>query len=300
LSIDKVGRRHDGDHIDGIPDLRLTVDNVSEKPIDDIILKDDRGGEWRLMYYRFARYLVMEGKPPSLQIYVATLGHGYPSVQLSCHDNGWEGFPQDLNPFVAQGSRALFGYSCLFTPMIPIFFSGEEFNASFRPIPWMSPHFLGDQDAGKGRWLYGCMLDWNELDQPEHHAMFEDIKTMIAIRKQHADVLAVIPDQVEPNLMAVPFDGESAVPLPYIRWNDHSAILVAANRDTNRDAHLRLRIPLHRIGMGDHASYTVTDLWPGGSTKVYSRGDLEDFALVVKRDRSQSGGLRLFKIQPHG
>lgn len=298
LTADKVGRRHDGDHIDGIRDLRLTVNNVSEKPIEDIILKDDRGGEWRMLYYRFSRYLVIEGKPPSIQVYVATLGHGYSSIQLSCHDNGWEGFPQNLNPFVAQGSRALFGYSCLFTPMIPIFFSGEEFDASFRPIPWMSPHFLGGQDAGKGRWLYGCMLDWNELDQPEHRAMFEDIKTMIAIRKQHADVLSVVADQEQPKLMAVPFLAESTVPIPYIRWNERWAVLIAANRDENKDVQLKLQIPVQGIGMGGHARYTVTDLWPDGATKTYSCEDLENFALVVKRDRTQGGGLRLLRIQP--
>src|SRR5208283_1717596 len=120
LTTDEIGRRDD--HLDGIPDVQLTVDNVSEKPIDDILVKDDRDNTWRNR-----SNLAVKGKAPSLQIYVATLGHGWPSLLLSCHDRGWEGFPLDKSPYVALGSRALFGYSFLFTPMIPVFFSGEEF-----------------------------------------------------------------------------------------------------------------------------------------------------------------------------
>jgi hypothetical protein len=75
-------------------------------------------------------------------------------------------------------------------------------------------------------------------------------------------------------------------------------VLIAANRDVNRDVHLKLKIPVQGTGMGGHARYTVTDLWPGGATKTYSREDLENFALVVKRDRSQAGGLRVLRIQP--
>ena len=289
LTTDEIGRRDD--HFDGIPDVQLTVDNVSEKPIDGILVKDDIYNRWRL--------LAVKGKAPSLQIYVATLGHGWPSLLLTSHDRGSEGFPLDKSPYVALGSRATFGYAFLFSAMIPIFFAGEEFDASFRPIPWESPHFLGDQDAGKGRILYGCMLDWDELSQPRHRDMFEDVKKMIAIRKRETDLFGVVPDQEEPKLKAVPFDGDITVPIPYIRWNDTGAVIVAANRDTNQDAHLKLRLPLQEIGMAGHASYRVTELWPGDEMKVHSDKDLASFGLVVKRDKTQGGGLRVFKIEPH-
>lgn len=295
LTTDEIGRRETGgDHLDGIPDIQLTVDNVSEKLVDAIVVKDERHNRWR-----YHINLAVKGKAPCLQIYVATLGHGWPSILLSCHDRGWEGFPLDKSPYVAQGSRATFGYAFLFSAMIPIFFAGEEFDASFRPIPWESPHFLGDQDTGKGRWLYGCMLDWDELSQPPHRDMFEDVKKMIAIRKREPSLLGVVPDQEEPKLKVVPFAGDIAVPIPYIRWNDSGAVIVAANRDTNQDAHLKLRLPLQEMGWAGHASYKVTELWPGEEMKVYSDQELASFAFVVKRDKTQGGGLRLFKIEPH-
>ena len=191
------------------------------------------------------------------------------------------------------------GYSGLFTPMIPIFFAGEEFDATFRPLPWQSPYLYGGKDPGKGRWLYGCMLDWDELKQPDHRAMFEDVKKMIAIRRREASVLPVLPEKEKPNLMAVPVHSEIKVPVPYVRWNDRSAILVVANRDTTQEASLRLEIPLRAIGLGGRVDYGVTDLWPGGRTKTYSENDLAAFTCTVRRDKTQGGGLRVFKIEPN-
>ena len=40
--------------------------------------------------------------------------------------------------------------------MIPIFFSGEEFDATFYALPELTPDLYGGKDAGKGRWLYGA------------------------------------------------------------------------------------------------------------------------------------------------
>ena len=39
-------------------------------------------------------------------------------------------------------SGALFGYARLFMPMIPPFSAGEEFDAMYRPIPWLLPNYL--------------------------------------------------------------------------------------------------------------------------------------------------------------
>jgi hypothetical protein len=198
---------------------------------------------------------------------------------------------------VAQGSRALFGYSCLFTPMIPIFFAGEEFDATYRPIPWLSPHLWGGGELGTGKWLYGTMLDWDELQQPEHAAMLEDVKEMIAVRQQVATLLGLPAAEKEPQLRAVPHQSDIPVPVPYIRWNERAAILVAANRDASHDAHLTLQVPLKEIDWAGRTGYKVTTLWPGGESKTCSKQELESFACTVKRDKTRAGGLRVFKIE---
>jgi len=143
------------------------------------------------------------------------------------------------------------------------------------------------------------MLDWNELKSPEHASMFEDVRTMIAVRKQEASVLALPSANKEPHLMAVPCEQDIAVPVPYIRWNDRAAILVVANRNTTQDAHLKLRIPLKEMSMTGHANYKVTELWPGAKSKIYMEKDLGEFAITVQRDKTPGGGLRVIKIEPN-
>jgi hypothetical protein len=67
-------------------------------------------------------------------------------------------FPAGRNPYSAEGSRAIFGYSFLFTPMIPLFMGGEEFDANFRPLPELSPDLYSGRMPGRGHWLYGAQL----------------------------------------------------------------------------------------------------------------------------------------------
>src|SRR5208283_4787023 len=112
--------------------------------------------------------------------------------------------------------------------------------------------------------LYGCMLDWNEIGCAEHRAMLEDVARMIAIRKREAAILPVAVDQEEPRLRAVPCKCSIDVPVPYVRWSAQGAILVAANRDTSRDAQVELRVPLEEMGLGGHESHKVSDPWFGG------------------------------------
>jgi hypothetical protein len=304
LSADRVSRRRGDTQPDGLPDVRITLANVLHKSIANITVHNDMGDKWQFRAEGWeSRPLVMEvpessessAAVTSLDIYIATLAWGS-SILLSCHDNGWTGFPQDKNPYVAQGSRSMFGYSFLFSPMIPIFFSGEEFNATFHALPELTPDLYGGKDAGKGRWLYGAMLDWNELNEPEHRDMFIDVKKMMAIRKQNAEILSMCPGGVAPNLKAVQYEADIEVPVPYLRWSNRTAILIAANRNRDKDATLKLKIDLAGIGPGGRGSYTVSDLWSDAHPVRLTEAELEGFHCGVKRDGAAGGGLAVFMI----
>jgi len=307
LTADHASRRTDepAARPDGLPDVQLKLANMLAKPIANVTVTSDSGESWQLHPGQWTRALYIDNPAlldpfipgPTVDVFLATLSWGS-SVQLSCHDNGWTGFPLDQNPFVAQGSRALFGYSVLFTPMIPIFFSGEEFNATFHALPGLSPNLFGDRQAGQGRWLYGAQLDWAELDQPPHQAMFQDVRRMMAIRRQHAEVLAMCPGGTQPNLRRVEFTADTPVPVPYIRWGREYAILIAANRSRERDAALTLDIDLAATGLAGHARYTVTDLWSTAPLKSLTESELRSFSVTVSRDGIPQGGLAVFKIQP--
>ena len=283
--------------------MKITLDRVSRKPIANITVRNDEGEEWVLRSGQFVRPLAVDAPDtfgplvvgPEVDIYIATLAWGS-SIQLSCHDNGWTGFPLDKSPYVARGSRSLFGYSFLFSPMIPIFFSGEEFDATFHALPELSPNLYGDKDAGKGRWLYGAMLDWNELQQPEHKDMLVDVRKMMAIRNKNSAILAMCPGGKEPNLKAIQSQGSIKVPVPYLRWNDRTAIVVAGNRNRDVDADLRLTIDLSGTSLAGQKSYTVTDLWSSQAPRSFTAAQLLDFHCTIKRDGTAGGGLSVLKI----
>jgi hypothetical protein len=293
----------------GESELQLTVGGVSSSPVENIIVTrlDDRiwpePTRWSYgmkdgVPLTEGSPLKMEGTPPVVELYLTSF-YGYgPSILLSCHDNGWTGFPTNKNPYVAEGSRATFGYSFLFTPMIPIFMSGEEFDANFHAAPTLSPNLYGGKSPGKGKWLYGAELDWSELNQRGHRSMLDDVKRMLAIRRREWRVLAPqLHEEIEPALAAVPYRSDFSVPVPYMRWNGRSAIIVAANRSTEKDAHLSLRIPLEKIQQGTQGYFSVTDLWNERALGTYSAQQLNDFQLKIKRDKTAEGGLALLKIE---
>ncbi|WP_129777453.1 alpha-amylase family glycosyl hydrolase [Peristeroidobacter soli] len=305
---------------DEVADVQLRVtsvsgaprkDQASTRPIRDIIVtRKGDGAQWTLsgvnILGNFAGNpipirtgaMIVDGWLPDFKLNLRTLGDGLSSVLLSTHDNGWDGFSLDQNPYVAQGSRALFGYAFLFTPMIPIFMAGEEFDAKFHALPTLSPNLYGGKSPGKGRWLYGSMLDWSELTQSHHRDMLDDVSKMLAIRKQERAVLAPwMRSDLEPQLMAVPHISSIDVPVPYMRWKEDTAIIVMANRDTKSEALLQLKVPVDRLGDTPGAKYRVTDLWRGTEPRMYSRQELANFPYTVKPDKTPGGGLGILKIE---
>ena len=47
----------------------------------------------------------------------------------------------------------------------------------------------GEGEPGKGRWLYGSWIDWEQLKKPEKAEMLEDMKRIIKIRRAHPHLI---------------------------------------------------------------------------------------------------------------
>jgi hypothetical protein len=128
--------------------------------------------------------------------------------------------------------------------------------------------------------------------------MLEDVRSMIALRKQEKEVFAVSLDRARPNLCAVSYKCDAAVPVPYMRWTAGKAIVVAANRSTSEDVRLLLKVPLKAAGLDGRSRYKVTPLWPRGDATVKSEAELQAFPCVIQKDRTPGGGVRVFSIEP--
>lgn len=217
------------------------------------------------------------------------------SCILSCHDEGWEGFSDTENPYVAEGSRCLFGYSCLFTPAIPIFMAGEEFDADYKRLPELSYYLYKKERIGEGKWLYGSWIQWDQLKQKRHREMLADVKKMLAIRKQEKDVIHSVDNVAMPKIERVSYKAAVSVPVPYILWNDRKAILIAGN-NTDKNVKITTTLPLEKTGMASASKIRITDLWNGGS-KVVSAKYLSNFSFTIKKDRTAGGGLAVYKIE---
>ncbi len=220
----------------------------------------------------------------------------YSSGQISSHDNGWEGFEYD-NPYTAQGSRFIFGYGSLFSGLVPIWVSGEEFNAPYQALPTLSPHLFGGARPGEGKWLYGGEVQWGALDEPEHRAMFEDVKRLIAIRKSEARILGAATNTGDLRIQPLSYTSARPIPIPYLRWGGGQAVIVAGNPHTDQAVTVQVSVPVEPGRLTEAARYQLTDLWQGESWMV-ERADLHTLSLSIPPDKTSGGGLRLIRVAP--
>jgi Alpha amylase, catalytic domain len=240
----------------------------------------------------------VSGEAPNLQL---SLPVAFPSkgtyfcVQLSCHDNGWDGSPLDKNAYAAQGSRFVFGYTVLLAPGVPIFMSGEEFNADYVPLPTHTPGLFGKGEPGTGRWLYASWLQWEQLNNLEKQAMLGDVKRLIQIRRTNSDLIRPAPvGKPLEHLHAVSYNATADVPVPYLYQGKDKCILVAGNPHTDQDIEVTFTLP-EKIGFSEQQLLVVNDLWNDVSTRL-SVKEFEEQTFTIKRDKTPGGGMLVLSI----
>ncbi len=294
----------------------LCIENVSiGKKISDIVVMTGESivleglGE----YYEFEWYedinapiktdrqLRREGEAPTLKVsFPLPLQDGqYFNIQLSSHDCGWEGFPLDKNPYMAQGSRFVFGYGLMLAPAVPIFMSGEEFDANFVPLPGLSPKLFGGEDPGKGTWLYGSWVQWDQLKIKTKFEMLQDVKRMIRIRRQEEGLIHPICMGESINtLLKVEYESDLDLPAPYMYYGTGKMVMIAGNPNTDFDAKARFKMPedvMKELKSDD--SIKVIDLWNEKEIGLMNIREFEDMEWTILKDKSAHGGLLVLKIE---
>lgn len=279
----------------------LKIENVKQKkPIRNVRICDKEGHCWNSSLEERvlnADYTVeYERKKTALYAkFPLRVQDGHPFLtQISCHDNGWSGFPKDKNPYFLQGSRYLAGYSALLAPAIPIFMSGEEFNADYRPLPWHTPDLYGKGKEGDGKWLYGCWLDWEQLKISEKAAMLEDMKKLISIRKQYGHLIKPCKmGNYGRNFCSVDYQAEEELPIPYIYKEKGEFLLVVANPEEHS---VNMKLDLKEV-LNTEANYQVTTLFGGEESFQASGEELQKRTYTLKEDKKPGGGLLVLYLQ---
>lgn len=281
----------------------VRLENVRPwKNIKDVAVFDEQGWGWHSNQEIGGSsdyYVEMKGSGGSLNIAFPFRHQAgqYISIQLSCHDNGWEGSPKNEDPYTARGSRWIMGYGCLLAPAVPLFMGGEEFWADYRPIPWHSPNLYGGEDPGQGTWLYGSWMQWDQLEKPHHEAMLRDCQRMLAIRKQFSHMIR--PMQAEgadnPVIQTVSCISKNPLPRPYIYLGDQEAVLVAANPDSNRAAELCLDLTGIFGELSEKLRYEV--LFGPEEKGDENLRELDRKVWRIQRDQIAEGGLLVIRFQ---
>jgi 1,4-alpha-glucan branching enzyme len=178
----------------------------------------------------------------------------YYTEALSVHDtNGYNG----------EGSRFKFGYELLFSPFIPVFFAGEEFQAD-----------------DYGQMLFFVPLDWNKLE--ENRAFWADVKKMIAIRKEYADIFTDFPENHrEANIVTVNSTNHDLS--AYARFNGRGTAIVIIGNPHDEEKTSSVQMPLKEMKLDGFSTYRVTNLMDGTTSQV-DQTEIQRYAVSVGSD----------------
>ena len=156
---------------------------------------------------------------------------------LSCHDNKYT---------VINGNRIAIGYQAIFSPFIPMWYLGEEWNNS------------RDSDLNsKGSVLYFNSIHWEQLENTENREFFEAVKRMIRVRRKYTEIYTAYPEKFKDTaITAISGVGINAV--SYARYSGNSAIIVIPNYSNVR-SEVNLSLPISETGLSGYRYFTVTD-----------------------------------------
>ena len=136
-------------------------------------------------------------------------------------------------PFHGEPSVIRFGYQAILAPVLPVWMMGDE---------------VGMIKSNPGNCLYYFARTLTDVDEDcEAFEFYEDVKKMIAIRRQNADIFEYFPNNHrETNIDYVTVEGLKSH-MPYCRYNDKKVIMVIPN-GTEQDAHVKVFLPKQADG----------------------------------------------------
>lgn len=165
-------------------------------------------------------------------------------------------------------SQASWAYEFIFSSFIPLFYTGEEWNAQL---------VRGTH--------YGTVIDWTELDNAENRAYYENVKKLIQLRWQYKDILAnTAEDHRDTNICSIDVLGTDNVK-GYARYAGNEAIVVVPNVNANGEAaQFTVGLNLADMNLTGYSYYTVTDMITGDLIVAGSASDIAKVSQTIEPD----------------
>lgn len=162
------------------------------------------------------------------------------------------------------GDLRKIGYAAILAPFIPLWYMGDEFNAS---------HSAGVQ--------YFQRVIYAEAEQPTNAYFLENVRKMINIRRSRPEIFEYWPDDHrESNICEVRVEGLGTLQA-YARYAGGTAVIVVANNDQTGTGVGRVSIPFEAAGLAGREHYTVRDLMTGEIIASGTAEQIDGFFTVL-------------------
>ena len=171
----------------------------------------------------------------------------------------------DFKTTAVNGSRIAVGYQAIFSPFIPLIYLGEE---------WNNPY-----TSASGNPLYNNPTDWSAMDIPENRAFYEDVKTMIRIRRTYPDLFNINADQFKDSNICKLTTSGAGVPA-YARYAGNRAALIVPN-NFEKTSNVDITVSLADLGLESYNSFTVTDAETGSLVRGGTALEVTNLTVTV-------------------
>ena len=171
----------------------------------------------------------------------------------------------DFKTTAVNGSRIAVGYQAMFSPFIPLIYLGEE---------WNNPYTSASVNP-----LYNNPTDWSAMDIPENRAFYEDVKTMIRIRRTYPDLFNINADQFKDSNICKLTTSGAGVPA-YARYAGNRAALIVPN-NFEKTSNVDITVSLADLGLESYNSFTVTDAETGSLVRGGTALEVTDLTVTV-------------------
>ena len=183
----------------------------------------------------------------------------------------------DRSRYIANGRELYFGYAEMFSPFIPFFYQGEEFNASYTTV-----------SGAIGDILYFNRIKWNELSNQANKDFLNKVKKLIKIRKQYKNIIAPFKTQLkDTNIISVNTFSTTDLPA-YAFWGNNKIIIVIGVKNKHNKTSVKVKVPFVKGNISGFSKYKITDLLQNQEIIInkpiddtFDLGSLKDFTLKV-------------------
>lgn len=202
--------------------------------------------------------------------YSQRIGQGgqyqYYTMMLSCHD---------FYSYPVSNNKLAFGYQAIYSPYIPIWYIGEEWNNKSVPN--------GLPGRGSSSLLFGSKIDWDLMNVPENRNFFESVKGMLRLRLSYPEIFNYYPeDHTTTNICEVEVIGQDHL-YSYARYADNKGLIVLSNDNAhNVDGNYKVYVPLTDMELDYYENYTIKNLTTGKIVAEGTAKDIRTFKATVK------------------